>query len=119
MMTMTVINFAKDILLNYSSHYPSSFRKAAVINAPAWLPRMWGFVSSVLPQSVKAKVRILGNDYYTELSEDLGDEPLAWLECSNADLVRAPHPPPTAPGGGEDDDALDDETVVVEQDDEK
>lgn len=59
MMTMTVINFTKDILLNYSSHYPSSFRKACVLNAPSWLPRMWRLISTVLPQSVKAKVRIL------------------------------------------------------------
>ena len=60
MMTMTVINFAKDILLNYSTHYPQSFRKAAVLNAPAWLPRIWRLISHVLPTSVKAKVRLLG-----------------------------------------------------------
>ena len=75
MMTMTVINFAKDILLNYSAHYPSSFRKAALVNAPHWLPRMWRMISHVLPNSVKAKVRILGNDYYKELQEDLSRRP--------------------------------------------
>ena len=56
MMTMTVINFTKDILLNYSAHYPQSFRKAAIVNAPPWLPRMWRIISGVLPNSVKAKV---------------------------------------------------------------
>ena len=58
MMTMTVINFTKDILLNYSAHYPQSFRKAAIVNAPPWLPRMWRMISAVLPNSVKAKVSV-------------------------------------------------------------
>ena len=119
MMTMTVINFAKDILLNYSAHYPSSFRKAALVNAPHWLPRMWRMISHVLPNSVKAKVRILGNDYYKELQEDLSEEALAWVESSNADLIRAPHPPPkppsAAPVPGEE--PLDGGPVLVEDDD--
>ena len=53
-------------------------------------------------------------DYYRELSEDLTDECLAWVECSNADLVRAPHPPPAKPAG--EDEALDGDPVVVEGD---
>lgn len=118
MMTMTVINFTKDILLNYSAHYPQSFRKAAIVNAPPWLPRMWRIISGVLPNSVKAKVRILGNDYYKELAEDLTDEALAWVDSSPSDLVRAPHPPPkplsaVGPGG---DEPLDVGTLVVEDD---
>ena len=119
MMTMTVINFTKDILMNYSAHYPSSFRKAAVVKAPPWLPRVWRMVSHVLPQSVKAKVKILGVDYYKELAEDLTDECLAWIECSDADLIRAPHPPAkpaSAQAGGETDEPLDGDTVVVEGD---
>ena len=39
-------------------------------------------------------MRILDNDYYKELSEDLTDEALAWVESSGPDLIRAPHPPP-------------------------
>ena len=145
MMTMTVINFTKDILLNYSAHYPSSFRKAAIVNAPyahsatqhsahahradlsrsccvlsrrAWMPRMWRLISHVLPTSVKAKVKILDTDYYKELSEDLTDECLAWIECSNGDLIRAPHPPPSqeAQGGGTPEEPLDGDPVVVEGD---
>ena len=120
MMTMTVINFTKDILLNYSSHYPSSFRKAAVVNAPPWLPRMWRMISHVLPTSVKAKVKILDHDYYKELAEDLSDESLAWIECSNADLIRAPHPPPSTAASDTnscaDDPPLDGEPVVVDCD---
>jgi len=114
MVTMTVMNFTKDILLNYSSHYPCSFRKAALINAPQWLPRVWRIISTVLPQSVKAKVRILGNDYYNELKEDLTDETLAWVDSSGEDLIRAPHPPPARGGGSSEEDCLQGEPVVVE-----
>ena len=73
----------------------------------------------MLPNSVKAKVRILGNDYYKELQEDLSEEALAWVESSNADLIRAPHPPPkppsAAPVPGEE--PLDGGPVLVEDDD--
>jgi hypothetical protein len=89
MINMTVLNFTKDILLNYSTHYPSSFRKAAVVNAPPWLPRVWRMVSHVLPNSVKAKVKILGSDYYSELAEDLDEECLA--TCVDRVLQRGPH----------------------------
>ena len=97
MMTMAVINFTKDILLNYSSHYPQSFRKAAVINAPPWLPRMWRMISHVLPNSVKAKVVFKGDDFWETLQEDLTEEALAWVRASHADLVRAPTPAGGAP----------------------
>jgi len=118
MINMTVLNFTKDILLNYSTHYPSSFRKAAVVNAPPWLPRVWRMISHVLPQSVKAKVKILGSDYYSELAEDLDEECLAWIECSNADLVRAPHPPPSkgGEGSGGEEEPLDGGPVVISDD---
>ena len=56
MLTWTVLNFTKDILLNIATHYPSSFRKAVIINAPPFVPRAWALVSYVLPASVKAKV---------------------------------------------------------------
>jgi len=118
MMTMTVINFTKDILLNYSAHYPSSFRKAAVVNAPPWLPRMWRMIAHVLPNSVKAKVKIMGSDYYKELAEDLDEETLAWIECSGPDLIRAPHPPPPKDNGAAaaEEEPLDGDPVVVEGD---
>ena len=101
--------------MNYSSHYPSSFRKAAVINAPPWLPRFWRLISFVLPASVKAKVRILGSDYYDELAEDLGTEPLAWVDSANEDLIKAPFPPENKEGAAKDgEEPLDGEPVVVE-----
>ena len=82
------------------------------------MPRMWRLISHVLPTSVKAKVKILDTDYYKELSEDLTDECLAWIECSNGDLIRAPHPPPSqeAQGGGTPEEPLDGDPVVVEGD---
>ena len=64
-------------------------------------------------------MKILDHDYYKELAEDLTDECLAWIECSNADLVRAPHPPPreeAEAAGGVSDEPLDGEPVVVEDD---
>ena len=73
-------------------------------------------ISHVLPQSVKAKVKILDHDYYKELAEDLTDECLAWIECSNADLVRAPHPPPRQDEANDENAPLDGEAVVVEGD---
>jgi len=122
-LTMAVINFAKDILVNFSTHYPSSFRKAVILNAPSFLPPFWRMVSSVLPKSVTAKVNILGTDYYKTLTEELGEEALAWIEANNYDLARAPHKPSEpaaasaqAAGGSENDEPLDGEPVVVEDD---
>jgi len=119
-LSWTVIQFTRDILLNFATHYPSSFRKAVVLNAPAFMPRCWGLISGVLPQSVKAKVKILGTDYYHELEEDLGEEALAWVEASNYDLARAPHKPAKQAGASRGaigaDEPLDGEPVVVEED---
>ena len=89
MLTLSTINFARDVLLNFATHYPSSFRKAVIINAPSFIPRFWGFVSGVLPNSVKAKVVFKGDDFWETLQEDLTEEALAWVRASHADLVRA------------------------------
>ena len=61
-------------------------------------------------------MRILGNDYYKELSEDLTDEALAWVECSMGDLIRAPHPPSSPAQGSRatEEEPLDGDPVVVE-----
>ncbi|KAL1521350.1 hypothetical protein AB1Y20_021017 [Prymnesium parvum] len=87
----TVINFLNDVLINFSTHYPSSFRKACLINCPSWMPKLWGLVSVVLPKSVTAKVLILGKNYHSVLQEDLTPEALAWVESTHAQLIRAPH----------------------------
>ena len=97
MLTLSTINFARDVLLNFATHYPSSFRKAVIINAPPFIPRFWGFVSGVLPNSVKAKVVFKGDDFWETLQEDLTEEALAWVRASHADLVRAPTPAGGAP----------------------
>ena len=49
MLTLSTINFARDVLLNFATHYPSSFRKAVIINAPSFIPRFWGFVRACCP----------------------------------------------------------------------
>ena len=87
-----VLNFLNDVLIAFSTHYPQSFRKAVIINAPGWLPKLWRLVSAVLPQSVTAKVDILGTDYQHVLQKDLTPEALAWVETSGPQLCRAPHP---------------------------
>lgn len=117
MLTMTVLNFTRDILLNFATHYPSSFRKAAIINAPSFLPRFWRLVAMVLPRSVKAKVVILGTDYHEVLSQDLGEEALAWVEASNFDLGRAPFRRRHSSSSLEDEEPLDGEAVLVEESD--
>jgi len=119
LVSFTVLQFTKDILLNFATHYPSSFRKAVIINAPSFINWLWSSVSGVLPKSVKAKVKILGPDFYNELQEDLGEDALAWCVASNEDLARAPHPirPPTgAARSNGNDEPLDGEPVVVEDD---
>jgi len=88
-----VINFLKDVLIAFSTHYPSSFRKAVIINTPSWMPKIWKMVSAVLPKSVTAKVNIVGKDYHTILQEDLPPDTLAWIASSHAQLIRAPHSP--------------------------
>ena len=55
------------------------YTRQVLLNSPSWAPLMWRLISTVLPQSVKAKVKILGTDYYKELEEDLGEEVSACL----------------------------------------
>ena len=88
----TVLDFLNDVLLNFSTHYPSSFQKACLLNCPSWMPKLWGIVSMVLPKSVTAKVLILGKDYEKLLQEDLTPEALAWVASTHQQLIRAPHP---------------------------
>jgi hypothetical protein len=57
MITFATLNFTKDVLLSFATHYPTSFRKALVINAPPFVGGAWRLVSTVLPKSVKDKVR--------------------------------------------------------------
>eukprot|EP00967_Tisochrysis_lutea_P007047 scaffold8382_cov26-Tisochrysis_lutea.AAC.3 len=56
MLTFAALNFTKDVLLAFATHYPTSFRKALVINAPSFVGGAWKLVSTVLPKSVKEKV---------------------------------------------------------------
>ena len=56
MLTFSALNFTKDVLSAFATHYPSSFRKATVINAPGFANGAWRMVSTVLPKSVKEKV---------------------------------------------------------------
>ena len=86
-----VINFLRDVLIAFSTHYPSSFRKAVIINTPSWMPKLWAIVSAVLPKSVTAKVAILGTDYVKVLEQDLTPEALTWVESADSQLIRAPH----------------------------
>ena len=90
MLTLSTINFARDVLLNFATHYPSSFRKAVIINAPSFIPRFWGFVSGVLPNSVKAKVVFKGDDFWETLRRTSPRRLQG--RASHADLVRAPTP---------------------------
>jgi len=50
MLTFAALNFTKDVLLAFATHYPTSFRKALVINAPPFVNGSWRLVSTVLPQ---------------------------------------------------------------------
>ena len=63
MLGMPTINFTKDVLLAFTTHYPQSMVKAVIINAPDFLPFFWRLIAVVLPASVKAKVDIRGRDY--------------------------------------------------------
>lgn len=90
MISLTTLNFTRDVLGAFATHYPSSFAKAVVINAPPVFVRAWGFVSSVLPASVKAKVKICGTDYLEELRADLTEEALSWVQCEHSELSNAP-----------------------------
>jgi hypothetical protein len=58
MITFATLNFTKDVLLSFATHYPTSFRKALVINAPPFVGGAWKLVSTVLPKNVKDKVSI-------------------------------------------------------------
>ena len=99
LVSFSVIKFVQDVLVAFSTHYPSSFRKAVVINAPPSVGFLWGLCAKVLPASVNAKVNILGPDYAQVLRADLTPEALRWVESTSAELVNAPHSAPAhAPG---------------------
>lgn len=90
LVSMSTLKFTQDVLLAFSTHYPSSFRKAVIINAPSFIGHVWGACSKVLPDSVNAKVNILGPDYMETLRADLSEEALQWVSRSDYDLCRAP-----------------------------
>ena len=94
LLTLGVIKFVQDVLIAFSTHYPSSFRKACIINAPPFVGGTWKLVSKVLPASVNAKVNILDSNYATVLRADLSAEALKWIASSNTELAHAPHAPP-------------------------
>lgn len=98
MVTFTMLSFTKDVMLAFATHYPSSFSKAVVINAPSFMARLYRILSTVLPASVKAKVNILGAEYEAELANDLTPETLYWVTtASHAQLCRAPFRDGAAP----------------------
>ena len=47
--------------------------------------------NQVLPDSVNAKVNILGPNYMETLRADLSEEALQWVGRNDYDLCRAPH----------------------------
>lgn len=94
LVSFSVIKFVQDVLVAFSTHYPSSFRKAVVINAPPFVGSLWGLCAKVLPASVNAKVNILGPDYAQVLRADLTPEALRWVESTSAELAYAPHSAP-------------------------
>jgi len=91
MINFTTINFTRDVLLAFATHYPSSFAKAVIINSPPVLYSVWSVVASVLPNSVKSKVKIMGKEYHDELAADLTEEALAWVSAPDDRLIHAPH----------------------------
>jgi len=91
LISMPTVKFTQDVLLAFSTHYPSSFRKAVIINAPSFIGSLWGACSKVLPDSVNAKVNILGPNYMETLRADLSEEALRWVTVSDAELCGAPH----------------------------
>ena len=44
---MSALRFTQNVLIAFSTHYPSSFRKAFLINAPPFFVGMWNFLSQV------------------------------------------------------------------------
>ena len=101
MLTLVALNFTRDVLMAFATHYPSSFRKAVIINAPEVFGFAWRFVSTVLPASVTDKVNVLGHDYMGVLREDLTDEALYWVTAPCEALIHAPRRPGEAAGEAE------------------
>jgi CRAL/TRIO domain len=40
-------------------HYPGRVRRLMIVNAPYWFSSVWGMVGSILPDSVKKKIKII------------------------------------------------------------
>jgi len=90
MVNFTTLSFTKDVIRAFATHYPSSFSKAVVINAPSLFVGLYRVLSKLLSPHVIARVNILGQDWEEALSRDLTEEALYWVACSNAELCRAP-----------------------------
>ena len=111
MLSFTAMNFARDVLLAFATHYPSSFRKAVVINAPNFIGTAWGIVSAVLPKSVKEKVNIMGSDYSKVLDSELTAEALFWVNAPDEELIRAGDPVDARMSDSESDSESDEEEL--------
>ena len=46
--TMTALRFTQNVLVAFSTHNPSSFHKAYLINVPTFFVRVWALISKVL-----------------------------------------------------------------------
>ena len=89
---MTALRFTQNLLVAFSTHYPSSFHKAYLINVPTFFVRVWALISKVLPDSVNAKIELSADA--AVLQGVLTPEAMRFVESSDWELNHAPHAAP-------------------------
>lgn len=86
--SFTTIRFAQRMMRAFSRIYAESTVKVAIINLP-WLLRLpMATVLEVLPQRVRARVCILGDDYEEVLARDVDAEAMRLLRAGHDELSR-------------------------------
>lgn len=86
--SMVTMRFAKRMMIAFSKIYAETTVKVAIINLPWALRLPLAAVLEVLPARVRARVRILGEDFGSVLASEIDAEALRMLRAEAWELGR-------------------------------
>ncbi|KAL1500658.1 hypothetical protein AB1Y20_013306 [Prymnesium parvum] len=84
---LATLRFARSMLTTFSMCYPETTSRAVIINMPSFLRMPLRGLLEVLPERVRAKVSIFGDDYQQVLASELDADALKLLSADHNDVV--------------------------------